>query len=469
MYEMACAIKVKDMQKRFKEIIMRYNLISEKDHILVGLSGGADSVCLLSLLMAIKSEYNLEISAAHLNHGVRGEEADRDEEFSRQMAQALNIQFLSKKSYMNEYATEQKLSKEAAGRVLRREFLVDAKESLGANKLALAHNADDQAETVLMRLMRGTGTDGLRGISIRSDYIIRPILPFTRDEIEEYLHENHISYVDDSTNFENDYHRNKLRNLLIPQLEREYNPNIKSALIKLSDIATEDVEYLEMRARESFKLVSEIKENSIVVDVLKLQALHKSIARRVIRIALETLNCELEDVSLENIEDILELSQNISGKALGNIRGIGVRKSYENLIFESNNTRVEKSFYKELKMGNNIVNDAFSIIMESCEGRGTEDAHSIFIPIEFMGVGLIARNRKSADRIRPIGLNGSKKIKDIFIDKKVDRNIRDTVPIIESGTGIIWVSGYTKSEFTRTLSESDKYIKLTLIKNNLED
>ena len=457
------------MKRKFVELSEKYNLINKNDHILVGLSGGADSVCLLFLLMEIKEEYNLTISAAHLNHGVRGEEAKRDEEFSRELSNRLNIKFLSSKADMNKYAMEQKLSKEAAGRVLRRTFLKNAMDTLGAQKLALAHNEDDQVETVLMRILRGTGTDGLKGIEERSDYIIRPILHFSREEIEAYLSSRNIEYVDDSTNFENEYHRNKIRNILLPKLRGEYNPNLNSALLKLSQIGGEDSDYLDFVANnKSIELFSRYV-SSIEIEIEKLEALHLAIARRLIRKAIEELAGKLEDVSFDNIEDVLHLIKLESGKEVNSIRGLSIRKSYDKLIFEKSLEENEKSFYIVLKLGNNNVNGVYSILMEEVDNNSLRDNNSIFIPVEIIKGALVARSRRNADRIRPIGLLGSKKIKDIFIDKKIDRKLRDIIPIVEDEVEIMWVAGITKSEVMGVSSKSNRYIKLTLIKNNLED
>ncbi|MDO5650194.1 MAG: tRNA lysidine(34) synthetase TilS, partial [Gallicola sp.] len=270
------------MIKKFKETIIKHNLIDKNDHVLVGLSGGADSVCLLSLLMSLKDSYNIKVSAAHFNHGVRGDEALRDELFSKKLAESFGVEFISGHGDMNGYAKKHGISKEAAGRTLRRKFLRESMDKLGANKLALAHNEDDQVETILMRIMRGTGTDGLRGIEIRSGYIIRPILNLKRIEIESYLNENAIEYVDDSTNFENEYHRNKIRNILLPEL-RSYNPNINSALLNLSKIAREDSLYLEEVSFEYFKKISFVMKDEIRVNISKLSALHKALKMRVIR------------------------------------------------------------------------------------------------------------------------------------------------------------------------------------------
>lgn len=447
------------MKDKFLNNIKNYNLIKKGDSILVGYSGGMDSSFLLSLLMEIKDEYELKISAAHLNHLVRGDEALRDENFCRQQCKKYNIPFYSERKDMHGLAEELGISKEAAGRKLRRDFFNRIIKENNIKKVALAHNYDDQVETLLMRILRGTGIDGLAGISYKNEKYIRPILNIRRCEIEEYILKNNIPFVEDSTNKESEYHRNKIRNDLLPLLEREYNPNISEAIFNLSEIAKIESDALENLTNNKFEKVAEIKNGKGILNIKKFHDVDRGVRNRIIRKMFEELTGNLMDLSMENVYEVLDLSYGETGKYIDNINGLKIRNSYGELIFEKEVKNVNPNLYIELKMGNNIIHgDLVLKILESTEPSFLDN--EITIPKEVIKDKLVIRNRKNGDRIRPIGLNGTKKLKDIFIDKKIDRELRDSYLVISDSEKIFWVKDLVKSELTESKSINSKYIKL---------
>lgn len=447
------------MKDKFLNNIKNYNLIIKGDSILVGYSGGMDSSFLLSLLMEIKEEYELQISAAHLNHLVRGDEALRDENFCKDQCKSYGIPFYSERKDMDGLAEELGISKEAAGRKLRRDFFNRICKENNIKKIALAHNYDDQVETLLMRIFRGTGIDGLAGISYKNENYIRPILNIRRSEIEKYILENDIPYVEDSTNKESEYHRNKIRNDLLPLLEREYNPKISEAIFNLSEIAKIEVDALENLTNDKFEKVVKIEKGKGILDIEKFHSLDSGVRNRIIRKIFEDLTGNLMDLSLENVNEVLNLSCGETGKFIDNINGLKIRNSYGKLIFEKEVKNVTSNLYIELKMGNNIIHEDLVLkVLESTEPSFSEN--EITIPKEVITDKLIIRNRKNGDRIRPIGLNGTKKLKDIFIDEKIDRELRDNYLIISDVEKIFWVKDLVKSELTQLESINNKYIKL---------
>ncbi|MEW8956858.1 tRNA lysidine(34) synthetase TilS, partial [Clostridium sp.] len=216
---------------KVRDFVKENNMISKNDKVLVALSGGPDSICLIHILNELKDELGIEILAAHLNHCLRGEDANKDEEYVREFCKSLNIQCYVKRVDINRYAKERALSSEMAGREARYEFFNDLKEEFNINKIAVAHNLNDQAETVLMRLMRGTGIEGLIGIRpVRDNIYIRPILSLNRHEIEAYCEDNKLLPRIDKTNLETIYSRNKVRLELIPYIEKNFNEDIINTL-----------------------------------------------------------------------------------------------------------------------------------------------------------------------------------------------------------------------------------------------
>jgi tRNA(Ile)-lysidine synthase len=287
------------------------NLIKKSDFIIVAVSGGADSVCLLHLLAHHQSKPKLHV--AHLNHQIRGKEADGDAQFVQDLARSLDLPVTVETVNVPKLAEEKKLSLEDAARQTRYDFLINLAVKIKANKIATAHTADDQAETVLMRLMRGSGTTGLLGIPAQSQapspqplMIIRPLLNVWRKEVEEYCQQNHLDFRTDSTNKDTAILRNKIRLELIPYL-KEYNPNIKETLLRMSEILLEEEQYLEDEAKRAFKKVVQ-KENAgaIQLDHAKLCRQPKAIQRRMVRMAIEAVKGDLNTVSLDYVENFLE-------------------------------------------------------------------------------------------------------------------------------------------------------------------
>lgn len=446
---------MKDINNKFLENIKKYNLIIENDKVLVGLSGGADSVCLLNLLY----ENNLcKIGAVHINHGVRGEEADRDELFCENLCNKMGIDFYKRKVNMNSYAKDKKISKEEAGRILRKDIFNDISKEHGYSKIALAHNYNDQVETLLMRVFRGTGIDGLSGIEYKSYNIIRPLLNIKRSEIEKYILDNNLAYVDDSTNFENEYNRNKIRNIIIPTIEDTLNENISENIFNLSELAKIDSDYLDNITKKEFKNCCKINEYYIQLDIEKLKNLDDSIKYRLVRKVFEYLNGDTKNLSRVNVEDILNLSDLSSGREIENISGVNIRKSFDNLIF-SKNLEVVKDFKIKLESGNTYTINGYNIEVFDSD-LIIDNENSISISNNLINGDLVLRNRRDGDRILPQGRNSIKKLKDIFIDKKIDKLDRDRYLIIADNEIVYWVYNLVKSS---QLRENDKMYKVVRI------
>jgi tRNA(Ile)-lysidine synthase len=312
------------MEEKLFKIITEYNLIEKGDNIVIGVSGGPDSMALLNLLINLKKENKIDakLIVAHINHGIR-EEAEEETKFVEEFCKNNNIPCYIKREKVEELAKEQKVGTEEAGRKLRYSFFEEVAEKENANKIATAHNANDNAETVLMNLMRGSGTSGLKGIEIiRDGKYIRPILKFTRKEIEEYCELNKLNPKIDRTNFENIYTRNKIRNELIPLIEKEFNPNIVNSLNRLSELINEEDEYIEKVVEEKYKdvLIEEYLGNNrfegkeqIILDLKKFNKQEKVIKNRLIRYTINKTTGSIQNIEKVHVSDIVKLCENNIG------------------------------------------------------------------------------------------------------------------------------------------------------------
>lgn len=451
------------MEQIFVDTIEKYKLIEKNDIILIGFSGGKDSACLLDLLVKIKDSYNLRLIGCHFNHQVRAE-AKRDEDFCKKRCQDLNIEFYSGSGSMVDFAKVNKISEEAAGRILRKNFFADLIRKTGASKIALAHNYNDQVETLLMRVFRGTGLDGLRGMDFKDGNIIRPILNIKRADIEAYISENNIPYVEDHTNFENAYERNKIRNLIIPSIEETLDKEIADSVFNLSILAKNDVGYLEKLTEENFlDLCKKDDLGNIIVNGEEYLKLDQALRYRLVRRIYKELSTYIQDISYKNIVTIDELFLKASGKFIDNLGDIKIRKSYDQVIFEKNPKPEALNNYIILKEGINYVNDKMKIKIEKTNEKAAGKNY-FTLPVENISGPLVIRTRENGDRIRPKGLNGSKKLKDIFIDKKIDRAKRDSYLLLADDEKIFVIIDLVQSQYLYETSTSKTYMRVSIEK-----
>lgn len=307
------------MEEKILEIIKRYNLIENGDKIVVGVSGGPDSITLLNILKNIKEKeiikFNLVV--CHINHMIR-EEAVSDEKYVEEYCKKNNIEFFVKRIKVEEMAEKEKIGTEEAGRKARYEFFNEILNKTNANKIATAHTANDNVETVLMNIIRGSGTLGLKGIEAKSGKLIRPLIECKRSEIEKYCKDENLNPRIDKTNFENIYTRNKVRNMLIPYIENNFNPNIIEAINRLSDLSKQENDFLEKLTKEAYeKILVEQKKNEIILDLNSFNSQEIVIKNRLVLYTINILFGTRSGIEKKHIEDIIKLcSNNIGNKFL---------------------------------------------------------------------------------------------------------------------------------------------------------
>lgn len=450
------------MEKKFLENLKKFNF-KKNTSILLAVSGGEDSVTMLDLFSKYKDMFDLNLFVCHFNHSLR-KEADFDENFVKNLSIKYNLKFFSKKEDVEKFSYENKFSTEEGARILRYKFFNEVIESENIDFLATAHNKDDLAETVIMRILRGTGINGLIGITKKRNNIIRPLLDFSKAQIKNYVLENNLKFVQDNTNFSDVYKRNNIRLNLIPKLKKDFNPNVVDALCKLSTIACDydniSKEYIFSKKENLWTK----KDNKIFIDINKLKNESKSFRYILYRNFFEKISKNPDGISFLLIEEIDKLIFSKTGKYV-KIKNVIFKNEYGKLvIFYCKYENVENKDYviKNLKKTLYSVN-IFDIIIKNSNidefNREKKNKNSFFINERFLKY-LKIRNRKNKDFINLEF--GKKKLKDLFIDEKLNRDLRNIIPIFEIDDNIIWVSNLRRANIY-LVDETDNILKIEVI------
>lgn len=454
------------MKNEFLKNLKSYNL--EGFGVLLAVSGGKDSMTMLDLFNYFKYELKLNLVVCHFNHSLR-DDADRDEKFVKTQCEKYGLKFYSKKEDVLLYSNENKLSTEEGARFLRYKFFDEVKRIENLEYIATAHNKNDLAETVIMRILRGTGINGLIGIQSERGDLIRPILNFSRDEIEKYIEENNIPFVEDKTNFEELYLRNKIRLNLFPILKNEYNPKILDAISRLSNIAfdysTISREYI--ASKEG--LLWEFNKEKILVYIEKLKLQSRSFRNIMYREFFEFISKDPDGINYKIIEEIDNLIFSKTGKYI-EIKNVVFKIEYDKLLIYDKNIfeNLEMKFYFENLDFSLYSTKFFDIIIEQSSFEEFKNLKQnkdlLFINKKYLDF-LKIRNKENGDFLELEF--GKKKLKDIFIDEKVSKDIRKNIPIFEIENNIVWVPNIRRSN-RYLVDEKDDIIKIRVLsKENL--
>lgn len=453
---------------KVKKIIEKYSMFSPGDKILVGVSGGPDSVCLLHILDRFRKEMALSLHIAHINHGIRKRESKREEEFVSHLAGRMGLPITVKSINVPSYARKKKLTVEEAARDMRYRVLERLAGKLNAKKIALGHTASDQVETVLMHLLRGSGPQGLSGIpplrKLGSAEIVRPLIEVSREEILGYLKENNLKFCLDSSNRKTEYFRNKIRLKLLPLLRKNYNKDIEGALLRLSEILKEENAYWERVVERILNEVVSWKSGKILIDFRRFLRYNVVVQRRVLYRLFSGI------VSLYQIEAIRNLARKSSqGKRIYLGNKFSVRKEGDFLIFSSSPERKLKKFNYPIRVPGKNEIDGLNLTLSTriVDFRPVSDgsANIVYFDIDKINSRkLIMRNRREGDRFRPFGLRGTKKLSDFFIDRKIPRRLRDRVPLLVDGNDILWVVGIRRADKARITENTRKILEVQVLR-----
>lgn len=431
--------------------ISRHGLLRRNDRVLAAVSGGADSVALLLALSEIASESGLAISVAHLNHGIRGKDADADERFVRMLASKMGLKYHAGKASVPEMARRLGLSIEMAARKARYDFLLDVARKT-RSVIATAHTADDQAETVLLKLARGAGMRGLAGIlpaaGIGGCKVIRPLLDASRREIEEFLTSRRQSWREDKSNRDTTYLRNRVRHDILPLLEKRLNPEIRAALSRTAEVLREEDCLLERLSRSA---LGRCANRSTALSIRKLKAEPLAVQRRVIRLWLAEAGVTAEKVDFDVVEKSLRLVCQTAGTGRRDlVDDWTVFRRYDDLVVERSQKPSEE-FRRTIRIpGRTDIPEAGITVATSMKRGLVRMKNPRLGSLPAMaslrwdaGDGtLVARSWKSGDRISPYGMDGSKKLQDVFVDAKLPAAERGRIPVLEARRQIVWLPGY---------------------------
>lgn len=434
------------MKKIVSLFIRQNNLISPGDRVVCGLSGGADSCAMVSLLHSLSDELGFSVVCAHLHHGLRGEEANRDLAFAKSFSESLNIPFFSKKTDICAIAKEKGISVEDAGRQERYAFFTEVMKKTSGNKIATAHNKDDNAETILMHIVRSSGIKGICGIPPKRDNIIRPLLCVSRNEIEDYCRKNGIAYVTDSTNLHTDYTRNRFRLEILPALE-EINPSVKDALCRLGNAATLQQDFISQRAKE---ISFEFNENGAEFCTDELSKLHPALIPEVLHHALQKIspNLQISENAVKSFRSLLSRGKTTGRIQLGN--EITARLSYGKVIVSAEENPYEFEYNLE-------ENQPLFIYGKTVYIADTVPQTGTAIPWDGKS-SVTVRKRLPGDKMKIRGM--SRKLQDMFVNLKIDRVMRDKLLVITFDNSVVWTEkiGFDDSVINST---AEKYIIIT--------
>lgn len=430
------------MYNKVIETIKKFNMLNNGENVVVGLSGGADSCALTHILARLSEKMDLHITAVHINHGIRGEEAERDERSAEEFCRRLNIEFIAYHCDIPSEAVKRGIGEEEAGRLVRYEKFYETAGKKNGAKTAVAHNMNDKAETLIMNLCRGAGMKGLAGIKPVGGSIIRPLIFCTRDEIEKYCDDNNIEYCTDSTNLQNEYTRNKIRNILLPWLSENINPAAGMNMANASELLREEEEYLESKAQEQYKkLLKDSGDGFVSLNADGLASEHGVIRRRVLRIALRSLRPDMRDFGRKHTESAEDILMGDTGRRISLPRGITVSKGYGliNILYDREK---QGAFCYDIEPGKKyFIKETESYVLLSLnEEKNIKNAVNICtkkIDYDKIKDKIQLRTRQTGDFISI--KNGRKKIKDIFIDDKIPSDKRDSYPLLVCGKSVIIV------------------------------
>ncbi|MCJ7515076.1 MAG: tRNA lysidine(34) synthetase TilS [Dehalococcoidia bacterium] len=466
------ANKDKTPEQKVIDFIRGQNLILAGDKLLVAVSGGADSVCLLHILARHRNEFGAEIYVAHLNHQLRGNESDADATYVSDLARKLGVPATVERRDVASYRKGGSL--EEAAREVRYGFLADVAEKLDAAKVVTGHTCDDHIETILLHLLRGSGTTGLCGLQPRSAFpypekscrleLIRPLLKITRQETMGYCRRHRLTPRTDSSNESLSFLRNRVRLELLPLL-RDYNPGIDRALLRLADIAGDDISFIEQQASLLWQDLVQKDGDVLYLDVNKMLTLPRALQRQVFRKAVKQLRGDLKDVEAEHIEAMIESLSKPAGKRFHLPDGLTLSTEYGRLVMTATPASVCPLPLIKGTASINIPGQTdlpgWRVTADVVE-KSVSRNNGLTASFDFDKVGkkLIVRRRRPGDRFQPLGMSQTKKLQDFMVDAKIPRSWRDRVPLVSSARQILWVVGWRMDDRVKVTEKTKKVLWL---------
>jgi len=447
----------------------------------VAVSGGPDSVCLLHILWKLQKELDIKLHVAHLNHQLRDAESDADAAYVADLARRLSIPATVESRNVDAYRSRHRLSPEEAAREVRYSFLAQVAAAVGAARVAVGHTADDHVETIIMHLLRGSGTRGLRGllpVSRRQSgdaglIIVRPLLELTREETTAYCRRHRLAPRTDTSNLSPEPFRNRIRHHLLPEL-RKYNPQVTEALLRTARIAADDLNFIDEEVARLWDKVAHREGDSVVFDRERFTALPSALKRHLLRAAVESLLGNLKDIEAGHIEDIIDALDKPAGKAIGLPDGLNFTIEYDRYVLAPVPASLCPYPHLETETGLNIPGrtalpgwDIEAEIVPQSENNKiakTNDEFTASFDYDKTGNMLTVRRRRPGDRFQPLGMSQPKKLNEFMIDARIPQTWRSHVPIVCSPERILWVVGYRIDESAKITASTKKVLRLKFVR-----
>jgi tRNA(Ile)-lysidine synthase len=463
------------------ETISEYGMFQPGDAVLMGVSGGPDSVALFHILHCLSEELKIRLAVGHLNHCLRGKSSENDARFAESMANTHNMPFYLEKKDVRQYKEQHKLSLEEAARDVRYAFLLGVAGNNGYSKIALGHHADDNAEQILMHLFRGSGPLGISGIPpVREGKIVRPLIKLKRDEILRFLKENRIDYVLDKSNEDRKHLRNRVRHDLIPSIKASIQPQITATLTRLAHITKAEEEWLGQLIEPIFEeSIHRRLSNRLVFSVDRLKVMHPALQRRILRKAVSEIKGDLRCITYTHIESARKhLKGGVSNGSTDLPDRIRVSKSGMKLTIskEPHPLRETAATPRHLRFDYHIQKPETVVVKEIRASikfsrisvpdgmNSLNTGHRIaFFAMNNVRFPLILRNFHPGDRFSPLGMTGTQKVKDFFINNKISREDRGKYPMLLSDGRIIWVVGLRIDDSVKVTSATRTVLKAEMV------
>ncbi|MBW2672441.1 MAG: tRNA lysidine(34) synthetase TilS [Deltaproteobacteria bacterium] len=455
--------------RKVKSTIERHAMLTPGDRVGVAVSGGADSVALLHVLANLGAEYTLELVALHLNHGIRGDESDRDEAFVRELAGSMGIPLEVENISIPKLRRERGGSLEDLCREERYAFFERMMCRHRLDKIALGHTLGDQAETVIMRFLRGSGLEGLKGfLPVRDGIYIRPLMEVTRDEITSFLGEEGIPFVTDSSNKDQTYLRNRIRGRLVPELKASYNVRLEENIGRTAEILRLEDDFI----RESVAGIIaewEIDTNRTQLPVPRLKQLHPALLWRLIKTILETHSPVKNGIGYLHVKAVADLIDGQSPSACANLPfNLTARREYDDLIIAPDDRSPGESDFSykvEIPGSVDITESGKRMVFDLVDATevGPCSDNPVFIDYSAISFPLVVRNIRPGDRIRPLGMEGTKKVAALLMDEKVPKGRRRSILLLADRASVLWVPGVRLSDRVKMTDMTEKVVKAEII------
>jgi len=470
------------LEQRIIQFIRKHNLISAGETVLVAVSGGADSVCLLHLLTRLQTELDIKLHAAHLNHKLRGSEAEEDAWYVANLADKLGIPITLDTRDVAAFRAQNRCSLEEAAREVRYSFLSHLADSLGASCTAVGHTSDDQVETILMHLLRGSGIAGLRGLQPQSVLvtaenklpltIIRPLLEISRRETVNYCRRFKLEPRSDSSNALPEFLRNRVRLELMPVL-KSYNPQIDAALLRLATIASDETSYIEEQASNLWDKVANTEKDNVYLNRKKMLALPLPLQRQLFRTAADKLLGNLKDIESDHIEAMVEFLSKPAGKSLCLPHNLKLSTEHGRLLLNSSGITScpfpPLEGETEINVPGETIIPGWQIKTDIIQRKGDSignDSNGLTscLDLDKAGARLLVRQRKRGDRFQPLGMSQLKKFQDFMVDARIPRTWRSRIPILCSPKHILWVVGWRIDDRVKVTRTTKKMLRVQFIR-----